>query len=225
MSKPVVIIGFGGHGHVCAASLMAEGRLILAATDLQPSRGKSCWGFPVILDEILLRDFRPDEVELVLGIGTIRPTSAESPLQRIAKSFEERGFRFTGIRHPTSWIAHGANVAPSAQLHAGSIVQPGAEIKEFAIVNTKATIDHDCKIGRFCHIGPGVTLSGNVAVGDGSHLGSGCTVIQGIQIGLASFVAAGATVVKNVGEGEAVRGVPARGFMLRSSNALGSDHS
>ena len=213
MTLPIVIIGFGGHGRVVAAALIASGKRIIAVTDLQPDQ---VTGVPknasVIMDEEILERFRPNEIELVLGLGSIKPTNENGLTRQVIKSFQNFGYRFVGLQHPTAWVAEGAIVSPTAQIHAGVIVQPGAKVGDFSILNTQSSVDHDCQIESFCHIGPGSTLSGNVFVGTGSHLGTGCNVIQGIRIGESCFVAAGATVVRNVLNHESVKGVPARSF-------------
>ena len=213
MTLPIVVIGFGGHGRVVAAGLIAAGRRLIAVTDLHPNAVMDVpKNVEVISDEILLTRYGPGEVLLALGIGSIRPTNEQGLTRQAVKSFHDLGYRFTGFQHPAAWVAGDAIVSPTAQIHAGVIVQPGTTIGDFSILNTKASVDHDCMIGSFCHIGPGATLSGNVTVGDGSHLGTGCNVIQGIRIGNSSFVAAGATVVRDVPDHDSVKGVPAKSF-------------
>ena len=213
MTLPLAIIGFGGHGRVVAAALIASGKRIIAVTDFRPSQ---VVGAPknssAFTDEAFLERFRPNEIELVLGIGSIKPSNESDLTRQVVKSFQNLGYRVVGLRHPTAWVAEDAIVSPTAQIHAGVIVQPGANVGDFSILNTKSSIDHDCQIESFCHIGPGSTLSGNVFVGTGSHLGTGCNVIQGIRIGESCFVAAGATVVRNVLNHESVKGVPAKSF-------------
>lgn len=210
---PVVVIGFGGHGRVVADALLASGRELLAVTELSPEQcAPSQMQVEIISDDEVLRRFTPDSIELALGLGSIWPVDACSIRRRVVDAFLALGYRFTGCRHPTAWISPFATVAPTAQIHAGAIVQTGAMIGEHCIINTRASIDHDGIIGPFCHIGPGVTLSGNVLIGEGSHVGTGASVIQGMTLGKECFVAAGATVAKNVDGGAFVRGTPARFF-------------
>lgn len=220
MNLPLVVIGFGGHGKVVAAALRAAGQTLLAATDLAPTRLLAEQNkLEVITDSALLERFPPEAVRLVSGIGSIWPTDASSPKVRSIEKFTVLGYRFTGLRHPFTWIATAAVLAESCQIHAGAIVQPGAMVGDFSIINTRASIDHDCCIEELCHIGPGVTLSGNVKVGSGSHLGTGCTVVQGVTLGKQCFVAAGATVVRDVAPGQFVRGTPAVPFERTPNHA------
>jgi len=213
VTRPIVIVGLGGHGRVVAAAFAALGRHVIAATVLCPKPSDPQFmGIETMTDEALCARYRPDEVFLSLGIGTTSPTNEHSASRQMVKSFELLGYSFVGFQHPAAWVAFGAIISDTAQVHAGAIVQPGAIVGEFSILNTRASVDHDCRIGAYCHIAPGATLSGNVSVGDGSHLGTGCCVIQGIRIGTSSFVAAGATVVRSVANGDFVRGVPAKSF-------------
>jgi len=210
---PVVVIGFGGHGRVVADALLAIGRTVVAVTELAPEQ---CVPSPlqleIISDDAVLQRFTPKEVELALGLGSIWPVDANAIRRRVVNSFVSLGFRFTGFKHPSAWVSEYAAVAPSAQIHAGVVVQTGVSIGEHCIVNTRASIDHDGFIDNYCHIGPGVTLSGNVHVGEGTHVGTGACVIQGITLGKECFVAAGATVAKSVHDGVFLKGTPARAF-------------
>ena len=212
---PVIVIGFGGHGHVVAAALSAAGRKVIGATETAPEHfrdlGQST-GIEVMSDEVMLHRFLPGEVEVALGVGSITPCVGGSPRRRIVECLRARGFVFARVIHPAAWVAPNVQIGEGAQIHAGVIVQPGVSIGAFTILNTRSSVDHDCRIGEFCHLAPGSTLSGDVTIGRGSHLGTGCNVIQGLTIGSDAFVAAGATVVRNVGDGHWVRGVPACRF-------------
>ena len=216
MNRSVVIIGYGGHGRVVHSALRAANIPVVAATDLHPAPPAASGGIEILTDDALIDRLGPHEVILVAGVGSIWPCCRDSARRQSIAKFMERGYRFMGFRHPFSWAADDCQVAETAQLHAGCIVQSGAVVGDFTIVNTRAAIDHDCSVADFCHIGPGATLSGNVRVGTGSHLGTGCTVIQGITIGEQCLIAAGATVVHDVPDGEYVRGTPARAFTVRN---------
>lgn len=214
--KPIVIIGFGGHGRVVASALKAAGLEVVGATDLNPEAVKQKTGsFEIFTDQALTSKFGPEEVLLALGIGSVGPSNEQGLSRQTIKSFQNLGYRFTGFRHPAAWVAEDAIISPTSQIHAGAILQPGVMVGEFAIVNTNSSVDHDSRVGAFCHIAPGAVISGNVTIDDGSHLGTGCNVIQGIRIGKSCLIAAGATVVRDVPDNDCVRGVPAKSFRPR----------
>mgnify|MGYP000294021709 CR=1 FL=1 len=217
MKLPIVIIGFGGHGRVVADALLAGGFHILAATDCAPAQTHNTgMRLEIITDEHLLELYPPASIVLALGIGSIWPVTADSLRRKVVSRFEERGYQFGGVRHPSAIISPYARVALSAQVHAGAVVQVGTQVGDHSIINTKASVDHDCRIGDYCHIGPGATLSGCVELGEGVHVGTGASIIQGVCIGDRAFIAAGATVVSDIAAGAYVRGTPARTFEPKS---------
>ncbi len=213
MDRPVIIVGYGGHGRVVAAALIAAGRQVIAAVDpCYVADAQRKLAMRVIDDADLLNQYSPDDVDLALGIGTVGPCDAESRRRLVAENYRAAGYRFTVVRHPFCWLAPDVHLSDGVEIHAGAVVQPGVNLGAFTIVNTRASVDHDCQIGEFCHLAPGSLLSGNVRVGDGTHLGTGSKVIQGVEIGRGCRVAAGATVVRNVADGVAVKGLPAKPF-------------
>lgn len=213
MMKPVAIIGCGGHASVVRAALFVLQRTVVASTCMNPKMiDRRIIPWEIMTDNDLIARYRPEEIELVLGIGWISPCNEQSIAQRIVRFFVDKGFHFTGFHHPFTWISSEAEIDPSAQIHAGAIIQPGAIIGPYTIVNTKASVDHDCRIGAFCHLAPGVTLSGNVRLGAGCHLGTGSSIIQEIEIGDESLIAAGSVVVHHLPSNSRVRGVPAKPF-------------
>lgn len=211
--RPVAIIGFGGHAKVVTSALLALGRKIVAYTCLEPNAQENRFTqAPLYTDEELLKKFSSDQIDVVLGLGSVKPNLANALIQKVIDQYTKKGFNISGFIHPFTWVSNEAVVDLRAQVHAGAIIQPGASIGPYSIINTKVSIDHDCFIGKECHIAPGTTLSGNVYVGNGSHLGTGCTIIQGIRIGDGAMIAAGAVVTKNVPDGCWVKGVPAKPF-------------
>ncbi len=211
LDKPVAIVGFGGHARVVISALRASGRRVVAATCLDPTEhAEPPFGLELHTDESLVQAHAPDEIELCLGLGTVRADSDLGHRLEVVKRFTDQGFGFVGVRHPTAWICSTAEVAATAQIHAGVVIQPGTIVQDFAIVNTKASVDHDCRVGKYCHIAPGATLSGNVNLSDYAHVGTGASIIQGVSVGTGAMVGAGATVLRNVADGVCVVGTPAR---------------
>ena len=207
-TRPIIVIGAGGHAKVVIDALLREGRDIIGITDADPARnGDKLLGVPIIGDDAMLDNYKSSAIDLALGIGSVQ---AKSPRQKIFADFKALRFDFATVIHPSAIIGHEVNIGEGAQILPGAIINSGTNIRIGSIVNTGACVDHDCDIGEFAHIAPGATLSGNIKIGDGAHVGTGASIIQGISVGAHALVAAGATVVRDVNDNERVAGVPAK---------------
>ena len=212
MSKPLVIIGAGGHASVLAETLLTEGRSIIAVISPEDISDNS----PLVginrltNDEDLLTAYSPGQVELVNGMGAIPGNDMHFQLFTY---FSEHGYRFISVISPDATVSKYAQLADGVQIMAGAIVQTNASININCIVNSGAIIEHDCCIGAHNHIAPNATLSGGVITGSQVHIGTGACVIQSIKIGQQAVVGAGCTVVRDVPEKQVI--VPARSRILR----------
>lgn len=206
MNKPVIIIGNGGHASVLIETLLAQGREIIGYTDIEENK-KDATLMYLGTDDIISENYNCEEIELVLGLGSIKVTAIRGNL---FEYFTELGFTFSQVIHPTAIISPSVTLGQGVQIMAGVILQTNASIGDNSIINTGTTIDHDCVIGKYVHIAPGSTLSGGVEVGDNCHIGTGTTIIQNIKIGKKTTIGAGAVVVRNIGAEKIVYGVPAK---------------
>lgn len=207
--RPVLIIGGGGHAKVLIDTLLVLKAAVLGIVDADSQKiGQSILGVKILGDDSIIGNYSPQEILLVNGIGAIAPMPVRVKLY---ERFHSQGYTFAAVIHPSAIVAKNAQLGEGVQVMAGAIIQPGCELGFNTIVNTRASVDHDCKLAAHVHIAPGCVLSGNVSVGRYTHIGTGSTVIQGIHIGAASLVGAGAVVVQDVGDGQTVYGVPARG--------------
>lgn len=208
MSQPVIVLGSGGHAKVLIETLLASSTMIAGIADPAPSTvGQLVLGVPVIGNDDIVREFPPEEIRLVNGIGSV---GLPVRRQELFERFKALGYRFATIVHPSAVVASDVELSEGAQIMAGAVIQPGSRIGSNVIVNTRASVDHDCIIGDHVHIAPGATLSGDIVVGDSCHIGTGATVIQGIRIGPGSVIGAGTLVLKNVPPFVTVVGVPAK---------------
>lgn len=213
MSRPVLVIGAGGHGRVVADALRAAGWKVLGFLDSAVHlHGKYVDGLPVLGGDEHLRDHLPASVRLANGIGSTTNTAVR---RHVYERLTAAGFQFETVRHPAATIASSAVLSTGAQVMAGAVLQPGVVIGEDTIINTGALIDHDCLIGSHCHVAPGAVLSGGVRIGDGCHIGTAANVVQGVTIGAEALIAAGAVVVGDVPASARMVGVPARVMEIR----------
>lgn len=210
MILPVIVIGAGGHAAVVADAAIAMGLQVLGFTDNDSARhGQMLCGRPVLGDDDVLETHARDDVRLLNGIGGVG-RRGDTLRRRVQERLAGNGWMFIGVRHPAATVSPFAHVEPTAQLLAGSIVQPGARVGEGCIVNSGAIIEHDAVVGDWSHVAPRALLCGDVQVGEGSHIGAGAVVRQGIVLGAATVVGAGAVVLAGHAGGGTLVGVPAR---------------
>jgi UDP-perosamine 4-acetyltransferase len=208
MTRPVIVLGAGGHAKVLIDALQACSTPIRGILDNDPAKqGGVILGIPVLGTDAKLKEWAPNEVVLVNGLG-----STESLLPRAAlhERLRAQGHAFLSVIHPSAVVSPHARLGEGVQIMAGAVVQAGTRLGDGCIVNTGALVDHDCALGGYVHVAPGAVLSGGVTVGSNTHIGTGAAVIQGIRVGSRCLVAAGAVVVHDVPDGSRVAGIPAR---------------
>jgi len=190
--KKIVILGAGGHAHVIADIVEAQGNQVIAFLDDNIEQ-PDCSG-PI-------SDYKkyPD-VEFVIGIG-----NAE-----IREKFSKLGLKWHTAIHPS------AIISVSAKIGEGSVVMPNAVINartvvgKHCIVNTGAIVEHDNVIGDYSHISVGANLGGTVSIGSHCWIGIGATVRNNVNICDNAFLGAGALVIKNIEESGTYVGVPCK---------------
>lgn len=203
--KPVIILGNGGHASVLTEILLLTKREILGFT--APQKKANQFGLIYLGSDDCIDDYDSNEVELVLGLGSVNVTVVRENLYHY---FVEKGYTFPMLIHPTAIVSENATLGMGVQLLAGSIIQAFATISPNTIINTGTIIEHDCFVNSHVHIAPRSVLSGNVTIGSGAHIGTGTTIIQGIHVGSKVLIGAGSVVVKDINDEQRVAGVPAR---------------
>ena len=205
MNKPLIILGNGGHASVLMEVLLVQGEKVLGFT--APSAEDNHFGLSYLGPDEMIYNYQPTEVELVLGLGMLKPSSIR---EKVFIHFKAKGYSFKSIIHSSAIISPSAKLSEGVQIMAGAIIQTCTTIADNTIVNTGAMIDHDGQIGAHVHIAPGTKISGAVQIGKSTHIGTGTTIIQGIHIGEKCLIGAGSVVVKNIADNVKVFGVPAK---------------
>src|SRR6185369_4434976 len=177
MTKPVVILGGGGHARVVIDALRCAGHTIAGVIDPKPEVAQTLPSGVTWLGADLSK-VRAGEVQLAIGVGSL-DVGVKNP-------------------RPSAIVAGDVELGEGSQIMAGAILQTGVRTGVNCIVNSGASLDHDCRLGDHVHIAPGAVLSGTVEIGYGCHLGTGAIVIQNIRIGAEAMIAAGAVVSRDV---------------------------
>jgi sugar O-acyltransferase (sialic acid O-acetyltransferase NeuD family) len=193
MKRGVILLGCGGHGSVVLDCLSRLGSDILGVVDRMKPAGLGT--VPYLGDEDILGSYKPEEILLANGLGSVGRTTKRSG---VFQHWCQRGFQFATIIHPSAIRAESAEIGEGAQVMAGAIVQPHVCIGRNVIINTGASVDHHCVIEEHAHIAPGVVLSGTVSVGASTHIGTGVRVMQNIRIGANCIVGVGVTVLADI---------------------------
>lgn len=215
MSKPLIVIGSGGHASVIADILLNQGRTIVATVspdeikDNSPLKGIK----RLMTDASLLDTYSPEEFDLVNGLGALPGNTLRTNL---FDYFSNYGYKFQSVIAPSAIIAGGVKLEGGVQVMHGAIIQTNASIAKNCIVNSGSIIEHDCVIGAHNHIAPGATLSGGVITGDQVHIGTGASIIQSIKIGQRAVIGAGCTIIRDVKAGQVI--VPARNRVIREES-------
>jgi sugar O-acyltransferase (sialic acid O-acetyltransferase NeuD family) len=196
MTKPVVILGGGGHARVVIDALRCAGHTIAGVIDPKPEVAQTLPSGVTWLGADLSK-VRAGEVQLAIGVGSL-DVGVKNPRPRVFQEAKAGGFLILSFKHPSAIVAGDVELGEGSQIMAGAILQPGLRTGVNCIVNTGARLDHDCRLGDHVHVAPGVVLSGTVDIGTGSHLGTGAIVIQNIKIGAEAMIAAGAVVSRDV---------------------------
>lgn len=199
MSKPLVMLGSGGHAAVLADLLSSQHRELFALISPDKIFPREIFqGIPVYdSDKAVIDHFDKDLVKLVNGVGSL-PNSNSRRL--IFEHFTALGYEFETIVATDSIVSNYCTLAPGVQIMSGAIVQYGAHIGANSIINTGAIVDHDCNIGSHNHLAPGTVLSGHVTSDESVHFGTGSSIIHSIHIAKHVIIGAGCIVRKDMSE-------------------------
>jgi len=203
-SKPVVIIGNGGHARVLIDILTMQQREIIGYT--APNEEHNPYNIPYLGGDDEILKYNQDSIELVNAIGSVSTTRLRT---NIFNNFKSKGYNFATVIHPSAIISHKVVLGEGVQIMAGAVIQSFVRIDDNTIINTSASVDHDCYIGQHCHIAPGCVLSGGILIGEETHIGTGTKIIQNVTIGKNVIVGAGSLVLRDIKDNRKVYGSPA----------------
>jgi sugar O-acyltransferase (sialic acid O-acetyltransferase NeuD family) len=197
LSKPLLVLGAGGHASVLVDILRQQDQEIigLVAPDIEV-KNQVFSGIKHFTNDDDILNFDSQSINLINGIGSL-PDNNNLRIKLFNK-YKDLGYTFESTISSKAIVSDYSQIGEGVQILAGAIIQTGACIGLNTIINSGAIIEHDCIIGQNNHIAPGVSISGNVVTSKGVHIGTGASIIQSLSIGKNSIIAAGAIVTKDV---------------------------
>ncbi|KFB98278.1 putative transferase [Trabulsiella guamensis ATCC 49490] len=195
-TKPIVVIGGGGHASVIVDILKQQKRDIAAIISPDDVSGRKVFdNIHVLKCDDDISCFHQNDVVLVNGIGAL-PGSAIR--RKVNEFFKNKGYSFETLVADTAFVSPYAVLFEGVQIFPGAIVQPGVIIHSHSVINTRAVIEHDVELGEYNFVSPGAVVCGQCKTGENVFIGAGATVIQNINLGASSAVMANALVTENL---------------------------
>lgn len=192
-SKPLVLIGGGGHCKSCIDVIESSGDYAInGILDIQENLGKLVLGYPIIGTNQDIISFINSKFYFLISVGSIGDLTKRIELFNLVKSL---GGQFATIYAPTSYVAKSAKIGEGTIIMHQAFVNASSVIGENCIINTKALVEHDAIIGNHCHISTGSIVNGGTVIGARSFFGSGAVSKQYICIPENSFIKANSIVI------------------------------
>ena len=192
MKKKVVILGCGGHAHVIADIVKAEGNNVVAFLDDDLNQ-PDCSG-------ILSNYKKYPNCEFIIGIGD----------EKIREELSHLNLKWHTAIHPSAIISNSAKIGEGTVIMANAVINCRTVIGRHSIINSGSIIEHDNAVGNYVHVSPKVALGGNVTIGDRTWVGIGSTIINNINICSDVIIGAGAVVIKDIKKPGTYLGIPAK---------------
>ena len=190
--KNVVILGAGGHAHVIADIIKANGNSVVAFLDDDLSQ-PDCSG--PISDYTKFKD-----CEFVIGIGN----------GLVRKDLSSLNLKWHIAVHPSAVVSESVTLGDGTVVMPKAVINARSRIGKHSIINTGAIVEHDNVIGDFSHVSVGVKMGGTVHIGNNVMLGIGSIVKNNITICDDVVVGAGALIIHDITESGTYSGTPAK---------------
>lgn len=192
MSKPLILVGGGGHCKSVIEAAESVGMAIRGILDLPTEVGKEILGYPIIGTDDDIPQYVED-CDFIVTLGFIKNPALRNKLHT---RIEEAGGTLATVVASTAHVSRHATVGAGTVVLHGAIVNAGAHIGKGCIINTLANIEHDAQVGDYCHISTGAMVNGDCRVGENTFLGSRSVMANGVSIPANSVFAAGCLVRK-----------------------------
>lgn len=180
MMKKVVILGAGGHAHVVADIIRAEGNEIIAFLDDDLTQ-EDCGG--------LISEYQKfGEYYFVIGIGDAEMREKLSKLN----------LKWHTAIHPSAVVSSSAIIGEGTVIMPNAVINARTIIGKHSIINTGAIVEHDNHIGDYVHVSVGANLGGTVTIGNKTWIGIGSVIRNNVSICDSVYIGSGSNVIKDI---------------------------
>jgi sugar O-acyltransferase (sialic acid O-acetyltransferase NeuD family) len=203
MSKPIILIGAGGHAQYLMHILLAKGRNILAyVSPNQQNDIHIMTAIQWLKNDTDVLNYSPEDVELVIGIGQLPNQHLR---HQLIDFYQSHHYSFTQVICNTATLQPHVALEQGVQILSNVTINHSTEIKAHSIINTGVIVEHDCIIGSENHIAPGAVICGGVKTAHHVFIGANATIIQNISIGKDTIIGAGCCIVKDLQSGSFIK--------------------
>ncbi len=194
MSRPLILVGGGGHCKSVIEAAESAGLEIKGILDLPHTVGTRILGYEVIGCDDDIPNY-VDHCDFVITVGFIKNPGLRIKLHELIKS---AGGNLATVVASTAYVSRHATLEEgTVVLHQASI-NAGAKIGKSVIINSCANIEHDAEVGNFCHVSTGAMINGDCKIGSGCFIGSQSVLANGVEITSGTIIGAGTVVIKNI---------------------------
>lgn len=198
-SKPIVLIGGGGHCKSCIDVIESIGKYtIVGILDKKEKLGQLVLGYEINGTEDDLPGLIAQGYSFCVTIGQIKTSAVR---QAIFQRLLDLDADIPTIISPQALVSKHAKIGKGTVVFHSAIINAGAVVGDNCIINTGALIEHDVQIHNHVHVATRATVNGECVVGEGAFVGSGAVLIQQVVIGKNVVVGAGSVVIHPLTEG------------------------
>jgi sugar O-acyltransferase (sialic acid O-acetyltransferase NeuD family) len=192
MTRPLVILGAGGHARACIDVIERHGVYeIVGLVGRAEEIGRNVLEHRVIGCDNDLPALAGASACAIVAIGQTRTGLVRRAL---FEQLEQLGFEMPAIVSPLAYVSRYAAIGAGTIVMHHATVNVGAKVGSNCIINTAAIVEHDCRVGDHCHISTGTVLNGGVRVGSGCFVGSGSVIREERSVGNDSVIGMGLSV-------------------------------
>ena len=207
MSKPLILVGGGGHCKSVIDVAESAGYTILGILDRPEEVGKRVLDYEVIGTDDEMAKYK-DQSEFVVTVGQIKSPALRIKLHQM---LDNAGCQLATVISPLAHVSKYATIGEGTVVMHQATVNADAKVGKGCIINTFANIEHDVEIGDYCHISTGAMINGGADIAEGTFIGSQSVVNQGVKIKLGGAIIASLSVVnKDITEAGLYAGSPAK---------------